>query len=70
MAHILEFISKDKKFTASEVIEEQITNLLTRMADCKYLIETDEVELAKTIESWRNELFFIRCAVNDVLREE
>jgi hypothetical protein len=68
MAHILEFITKDKKFTASEVIQEQLTHLLVRMSD--FQTKLDNAEDRKIVESWRNELFQIRCAVDDVLKEE
>ena len=61
MTHILEFIHKDKVFTANEVIQEQVTNLMTRMYDVKMMIENpDEIEI---IESWRNELVIVRNAI-------
>lgn len=64
--HILENISKDKTFTAGEVIEEQITHLLDRMADLRdHLVDNEEDQ--RIIESMRLDLSFIRAAVHDVL---
>ena len=64
--HILEFIKPDKQFTANEVIQNQITFLLSELYQYKLLVcnSNDEKEV---IEHWRNELYAIRSAIEDVL---
>ena len=66
MADILEFISKEKTFTAGEIVEEKITNLLARMYDFKILIA--DKERSGIIESWRNDLCLIRNAVRELTK--
>jgi hypothetical protein len=65
--HILEMVSKERKFSSYEVIAESLTALLARMSDYATLSETDENK--SIIESWRNEIYFIRSAV-EVLEAE
>lgn len=66
MAHVLEGITKEKTFSAAEMIEEQITQLLVRLADFKGRFP-EEPDTQQTIESMRNDLTFIRGAVRKVL---
>lgn len=61
MAHILEFVDATKTYSAAEVIENEITHLMVRMADYKDQ-RADEAEKA-IVEDWRKELVHIRNAV-------
>lgn len=64
MAHILEWIKPDTSFTAGDIIEEKITALLVRTHDFLELSATKQQE--PVIESWRDELTFIRAAAREV----
>lgn len=62
MTHPLERFEVSKSFTAKEFLAESITSLLARMADVASTIG-EEHALSKVIASWRQELFFIRTAI-------
>lgn len=67
--HILEFIkSKETTVPASEIIYNEICHLLARMHDFKQSLTSKEQQ--KTIESMRNDLTFIRHAVDIVLKSK
>jgi hypothetical protein len=69
MAHILEGINKDSTFTASDVIEEQITSLMGEI--WVYMNSSmADIDEKKIFENWRTDLIFIRTAVHDVLKEK
>jgi hypothetical protein len=68
MPHILEWIKPESTFTAGDIIEEKITDILVRMRDFYVLSATESQE--SVIEGWRDELMFIREAVHGVFNSQ
>jgi hypothetical protein len=68
MADILENVSKDKKFSAFDVLEDKITHLICRLHDFKE-VACDTDEKKAIIESVRNDLFGIRMAIYNIGNE-
>jgi hypothetical protein len=64
--HILEFMEKDKQFSAVDVISESVNSLLARLYDYKIMNYSDDEDMGKVVESWRNELFLIRNAIQSL----
>ena len=57
-------------YTAKEVLEEKVTELMSRMWDAKAFIKEENEAFSVVIEGWRTELVFIRNAVRELKTNE
>lgn len=62
MGHILEMFDPNKTITSNAMVVESIRSLMARMHDVKSTYPEGDPHIF-IIESWRNELMFIRSAV-------
>lgn len=69
MAHILESITEktlNSMYTDKDILEEKVTELLSRVWNAKAFIKEENKAISEVIEGWRTELVFIRNAVRNL----